>query len=302
MRPVFAEDSFGAGRLYRFAPKQSRGNALVLLHGVTARGAEDNRLVRLARVLAAEGLKVYVPHLSGLAQFSESLDDLVRIEEAISLARADGNEDVSLLGFSLGGGYALVCSAKKELANLITRVTVIGGHHQLAMVWEAMSSALETLPNRLERATDNELYFALGCAYPRLSEERLGASGMDTLRSVLWNFCDGVDLPSVRRFVRSHLVPHWSVVATCHSTVGSDKLSPAGNLRDVLARVTLLHAPDDALVKLEHAELNYEELKRRPSNAQILLTTRLLEHVVPRSRESLRELPSLARCFANLLP
>lgn len=305
VRSAFEEDQVTEGQLYRFGPKQSRGLSLVLLHGVTARGVQDKRLVRLARVLAAEGVVVYVPNLSGLTEFSESIHDLSRIEEAIIFALRDpktnGNGHVSILGFSLGGGYGLVGAAKRGLTDAIRRVTVVGGHHDLGSVWDNMSSTLKSIPARIEQATENELYFALGCAFPRLTEGQLGTAERETLRNTLWNYCEGVDLPSLRAFVKTELLPHWSTVAACHSTPTSEALSPAGKLAQVKGKVQLLHAPDDTLVPLYHAERNFEELKLRVGNSQVFFPTRLLDHVVPRTSESLREIPGLVRCFAELL-
>jgi pimeloyl-ACP methyl ester carboxylesterase len=290
------------GAIARYAPRDPRGPALVLLHGASARGAKDERLVRLARVLAREGVVSYVPHLSGLANFSEDLDDLSRIEQSMELAGSGSDRQISILGFSLGGGYGLVCAAKPELAATVERVTVVGGHHRLHDVWSNMSSRLQGLANHIEEATETELYFALGCAAPRLGERQLGFDATRSLRSLLWNFCGGVDLELARTFAKTHLLPHWSVIERCQATARSAALSPAGKLGDVRASVALLHAPDDELVSLTHATQNLGELSLRCGMAQSLLSTRLLDHVQPRLSESLREVPGIIRRFAELMP
>lgn len=300
---AFTEDGAApASAVYRYASRDTSGPALVLLHGVTSCGAEDKRLVRLARILAREGVTSYVPHLSGLANFSEDLEDLSRIEQAILAASLGGCRRVSILGFSLGGGYGLVCAAKANLAHCIERVTVVGGHHQLDEVWSNMSARLNGLLNRLDQATETELYFALGCAAPRLGEGQLGKEGVCTLRWLLRNFCDGLDLVQVRQFALSHLLPHWRIIAACHSTTKSAELSAAGRLCDVKARVALLHAPDDELVPVAHAVSNFEELCQRGGQGQSLLSTSLFDHVRPRFGGNWREIPHIVCRFAELLP
>src|SRR5512145_3397250 len=87
--PVPIEETINAGRerILRFAKTVSVGPKLVLLHGVTARGCQDQRLTQLARALAHAGATCFVPHLTGLANFQEDLADLVAIEAAIGLAK-----------------------------------------------------------------------------------------------------------------------------------------------------------------------------------------------------------------------
>src|SRR5512133_1615576 len=87
--PVPIEETIDVGRerILRFATAASAGPKLVLLHGVTARGCQDQRLTQLARALAHAGATCFVPHLTGLANFQDDLADLVSIERAIELAK-----------------------------------------------------------------------------------------------------------------------------------------------------------------------------------------------------------------------
>lgn len=299
--PIEEIIDIGHERILRYATTASDGPKLVLLHGVTARGFQDQRLTQLARALAHAGATCLVPHLTGLANFREDLADLVTVERAIGLARDHAVGSVSVLGFSLGGGYGLVCASRPDLAESIAHITVVGAHHRLEEVRSRMSERLTGMLTELEQANANDLYCALCCAAQRLSTAQLGEEAAEELKTLLWEYCERVDLAPVRNFVRERLAPHWSIVAACHSVANSEKLSPAGRLHAVRAAVSLLHAPDDGLVPKSHALRNHAELAERASGQQMLLCTPLLDHVKPRLLGGWWHLPRLVECFAELL-
>lgn len=288
-------------RILRFAATASDGPKLVLLHGVTARGCQDQRLTQLARALAHAGAMCFVPHLTGLANFQEDLADLVTVERAIGLARDQAAGSVSVLGFSLGGGYGLVCAARPAIAESIARVAVVGAHHRLDEVWSRMSERLAGMLPVLDQANADDLYCALCCATQRLNTAQLGGEAAAELKTLLWEYCEQIDLARVRAFVREQLSPHWGTIAARHSTVDTEQLSPAGRLHAVHAVVSLLHAPDDGLVPKSHASRNHAELAKRTSGQQTLLCTPLLDHVKPRLLSGWWHVPRLVQCFAELL-
>ncbi|MGE5783825.1 MAG: hypothetical protein ACM3ZE_04510 [Myxococcales bacterium] len=301
--PVSIEETISAGRerILRFATTVSVGPKLVLLHGVTARGCQDQRLTQLARALAHAGATCFVPHLTGLANFREDLADLIIVERAIGLAREQAVGSVSVLGFSLGGGYGLVCASQPALAGSIARIAVVGAHYRLEEVWARMSERLTGMRAKLEQANADDLYCALCCAAQRLGPSQLSTEAAAELKALLWEYCDQSELARVRNFVREQLSPHWGVIAACHSGANSEKLSPAGRLHRIQAAVRLLHAPDDGLVPKSHALRNYGELSARAGGQQTLLCTPLLDHVKPRLLSGWWHVPRLVECFAELL-
>jgi pimeloyl-ACP methyl ester carboxylesterase len=303
--PVDVADSestleFGTVRIRLYA-SQSVEPSLILIHGVTARGAEDRRLVRLARLLARHGVTCLLPQLNGLAAFREAQADLDAIERAIDYGCTASARPVSIMGFSIGGGYGLVCAARSRLASSVASVTAIGAHHRLDEVWLDMREGLERLPDTADSAGPEMLYCALASALRNLDQARLGTSTWETLQRMFVNFCDSPDITSVRRFVAESLLPHWSRITSGEAAVSAD-LSPADRLEYIKAPVALVHAPDDALVSLTHAQRNLAGLERREHGAQSLLVTSLLDHVKPRLGRSWYQIPPLVDRFAALLP
>jgi pimeloyl-ACP methyl ester carboxylesterase len=290
----------GTVHLRRYA-SQAAGPVLILIHGVTARGADDRRLVRLARVLARHGVTCLLPQLNGLAAFRETAADLDAIERAIEYGCTASARPVSVLGFSVGGGYGLVCAASSRCVSSVANVTAIGAHHRLDEVWTDIHEKLECLRDNAEAAGPDILYCALASALRNLDQARLGTAAWETLRHLFLNFCDGPDIASVRRFVGECLFPHWSCVTALEVTE-SAAFSPAGKLACIEAPVDLLHAPDDALVSQTHAERNLIGLQRRVHGNQSLLVTPLLNHVKPRLGTSWYQIPALVERFAALLP
>ena len=293
--------SFDGQAVRRFVPLRHTIREVVLLHGLTSRGASDTRLVRLARRLASEGVSCWVPHLSGLARFEEDCQDLELAAECVRRASRAGGGYASLLGFSLGGGYALVLAGRSELARSIPQVTVMGAHHDLARVWYEGNQLIQELPSWLDQATESELYAALACAAQRLAGGRLSPDAHEELERTLLEFCRRVDRDRVRQFIRLHLLPHWEAVVELRRWPSSATLSPAGQLGNVRATVALLHAPDDSLVPANHAERNYAELSQRHNGSQSILCTPLIDHVAPRLSQSWRDIPALLGAFARLL-
>ena len=84
--------------------------ALVLVHGLSAMGRRQPDLVRLARVLAAGGPLVIVPHFPGLAVFRLGGREVDEIRLALRHARAMVPA-VGVAGFSFGAGPALIAAA-----------------------------------------------------------------------------------------------------------------------------------------------------------------------------------------------
>lgn len=301
--PVRIEQTAALGgfTVDRYARDPRPKRQIVLLHGLTPRGARDGRLVRLARVLAREGVDCWVPELPGLSSFAMNRGDLECIDCAAERAAQDGTGTVAVMGFSLGGGYGLVAASRPRAASLVEHVTAMGAHHDLGEVWRAIHATGCGILERLDAATESELYCALACARRSLSESTLGAELSGTLDAALRGYCEHADLVAVRQLIRDQLSKYWSRLESdpaCEDTV---ELSPAGKLVRLRARVTLMHAPDDDLVPLCHAERNFSELARRDSGDQSLLVTRLLDHVRPRVSESWRDIPTLVDCFARLL-
>jgi dienelactone hydrolase len=112
------------------------GPGLVVAHGVHHRGIE--RLVPFARAMARAGQAVLTPALDDLAdyridgrsvgQLVDSVTYLCGRRDRVSEAR------VGLVGFSFGGGLALLAAGEPRLRGRLSRVVSIGGYHDLSRV------------------------------------------------------------------------------------------------------------------------------------------------------------------------
>jgi pimeloyl-ACP methyl ester carboxylesterase len=94
---------------------------LVLVHGVTEKGIEDGRVLRLARALHAADFLVVVPEIRALVRMEnedrdeERLVSLLGAIEAGRLPGADGRR-MGIFGVSVGGGLALWSVARHRAA------------------------------------------------------------------------------------------------------------------------------------------------------------------------------------------
>jgi dienelactone hydrolase len=122
-------------RLY-YSQSGSRRQGLVVAHGVHYQGM-DGRLVPFARALAESGLVVLTPALEDLADYR--IDPRSVGQLADSVVYVGGRTDlvdgrVGLLGFSFGGGLALLAAAQPALHERLSHVVSIGGYHDLGRV------------------------------------------------------------------------------------------------------------------------------------------------------------------------
>jgi dienelactone hydrolase len=96
-----------AADLYR--PARPRG-ALLLVHGLSPAGRHHPELVRLARLLAQQGVLVMVPQFESLAAFRLSGREVDEVRSALQCLRGM-NGRVGIAGFSFGAGPALLAAA-----------------------------------------------------------------------------------------------------------------------------------------------------------------------------------------------
>jgi hypothetical protein len=88
--------------------------ALVFVHGLSVTGRRHPDLMRLARLLAAAGPAVIVPHFEGLAAFRLSGREVADVGRALRHARTVA-PTVGIAGFSFGAGPALVAAADADV-------------------------------------------------------------------------------------------------------------------------------------------------------------------------------------------
>jgi hypothetical protein len=105
--------------------------ALVLVHGLSRAGPRHPELERLARLLAARGRMVLVPHLEGLMTFRLTGREVEEVSAVLAHARGL-TRAVGILGFSFGAGPALLAAA--EVTPQPDVVGAFGGYADLRHV------------------------------------------------------------------------------------------------------------------------------------------------------------------------
>jgi dienelactone hydrolase len=157
-------------RLY--LPPGGHGPGLVVAHGVHHQGI-DGRLVPFARGLAREGLVVLTPALDELADYRidpRSVSDLA--DSVAYLAdRRDLVDDprVGLLGFSFGGGLALLAAGEPAVRDRLSHVVSIGGYHDLGRVLRFFLTGLVESPEGTTSGQPHE-YGPLVLVYRHLDQ------------------------------------------------------------------------------------------------------------------------------------
>src|SRR5262245_28224713 len=138
-----------AGRAHRTA---------LLVSGLHVSGIDEPRLVRLARELAGNGIRVVTPDIPELSRFeiAPSLTDTIE-EAGLWLAKDSGlsaDGKVGMMGISFSGGLSIVAAGRQSLAGRVAYVFSFGGHDDLPRVMKYLCTGQEPFPPgrlRLER-------------------------------------------------------------------------------------------------------------------------------------------------------
>ena len=121
-----------------FSPARPARRTTILVPGLHMDGIREERLVGLARELAAAGLQVLTVAPPDLARYHVTADSTDQLEDAIAWASArqelapDGR--VGVMGISFAGGLALVAAGRPAVRERVAFVLSFGGHADLARV------------------------------------------------------------------------------------------------------------------------------------------------------------------------
>lgn len=112
--------------------------AILLVPGATPQGADDPRVVRLARALARADRVVVIPELELYDEelVRRDVDRLVRVTRALAVDHGP----VTLFGISFGGSLCLLAAA--EVPGLVRRVVTFGAYADLVGVIQAATTGV----------------------------------------------------------------------------------------------------------------------------------------------------------------
>jgi dienelactone hydrolase len=136
-------------RIYEPAVRAPRRTAL-LVSGLHPSGIDEPRLVRLARDLASDDLRIVTPDIPELSRFEITPAITDAIEQAASwLATQPGfapDGRIGMMGISFSGGLSIVAAGRPSLKDRVAYVFSFGGHDDLTRVLRYLCTGQEALP------------------------------------------------------------------------------------------------------------------------------------------------------------
>lgn len=265
--------------LYRH--KRRNIGTWVLIHGITANGSDDPRMVRFAHSLACSGVTCVVPNLEGLASCKWEPGDLDALVDVIVTVSKSYREPVGLIGFSYGGSYCLLAAARQDTAPHVHRVISIGAYHSMKTLLEEYIETEKHEP-RNKGEWDMRIFRRLAFLRGYGFDKSIPFEVQQKIQSLLHRYCIDASLKEKKEFYHRFLreLDMTEIVRRKANPEIIRELSPEGGLSGLTCPVTLIHQHDDPVIPHTHAEGIYSELQNIPYPGPFrLVTTRLLCHV-----------------------
>jgi pimeloyl-ACP methyl ester carboxylesterase len=259
---------------------------LVLVHGMTDRGAEDPRIVRFADALAHAGYRVVVPTFHDIREArirGTSVDDVAQAIEAVARHGGLGaRRPIGVIGPSFSGAIALRAVSRlssKESGSLVSTVLAIGAFHDPRAVVDFLF--LEDEIDRYGRYVVLSNYLPLLRERDYALEEALRVAIADDKRGDkhLPTHLEGLSEAQRRRF---HLLTddfggRREILERLHRTLTAELASIAVDPRGIDVPVILLHGRDDRVIPAEQSRSLHRRI-RAHGGSSTLVVTPLLSH------------------------
>ena len=251
--------------------------AVVLSTGVVTKGLSDPRVVNLGNALSRAGIVVMIywsPEMALRHQLSANEPDRM-VSAYLYLAEQDyvDPERVGIGGFSAGAAFALIAAADPRIRDRISLVNVFGPYFDAETLllqatsrsvvyegerrqWEPDWHAMQVLATELiDVLKDPEEVALLTRRYVNghtVSSEELG--GLSPQGHMIVRLLDGVSLEEAKTIYA--LLPPGKRRELA-------EISPSTYIRDVRARVLVLHDYNDSMVPSAESRRLMEALKSR---------------------------------------
>lgn len=138
-------------RVYESQTHAPRRTAL-LVSGLHPSGIDEPRLVRLARELAADDLRIVTPDIPELSRFEITPAITDAIEQSAVWLRSHApfadEAQIGLMGISFSGGLSIVAAGRPSLRDKVAYVFAFGGHDDLPRVLRYLCTGQEPLPRQ----------------------------------------------------------------------------------------------------------------------------------------------------------
>lgn len=200
---------------------------LVLVHGYTPEGKDDPRVVRAAHLLARAGFEVLVPTIPGLTLGQLRLPDVEPVVQAV-VAGGESGRPTTVVGVSVGAGPAFLAAADRRVRARVGMVVAVGGY---ASAWELVRFFLtgEYGWGAIRGHVDHD---------PEVVRRFLEANA---------ELLAGAP-PAATGALDPDRLAAWLEARPPALTALFDALSPERVVREVSARILLVHGRDDRAV------------------------------------------------------
>ncbi len=268
-----------------YEPGRPAQKTFILIPGVTLVGEHDPRLVSFARSLARSGIRVAAIGLPALKRCRFQEQDVQAIRDlAVRLHDAYATP-IGLMGFSLGGGYALVAASDSKVGKIIDPLILLGPHYCLQTVWESILQTRRREPGHRDE-WDLYIWVRLVQAYRFLESLPVSPGEKAELNQFLQGYCHRPTLDEKIAFYEQRLkeLPPLTNPFLEGEAERLTALSPKGKLGEMKNRVYILQDANDLLVPPTEAEGICRELPAAASPGERgLLITPLLSHVTAKT-------------------
>jgi pimeloyl-ACP methyl ester carboxylesterase len=251
---------------------------IVPVYGMGLLAERDPRLNKFIQACLEMNTRVVVPHLPGLSSFRLESSDLENLLDLLTHVHAEYQQNISIIGFSAGASMALSACSDPALVDKVSSVVVFGPMHDIGEVWQTLHHQ-DVNREADEKELDEALWTQYVIAYR--NRDTLGFSEdenaviAESLRR--WSF----DLPfETKRSFHLRTIAPLNLPTRRGLLMENDAfdvLSPRGKLKDVQARVAILHDSSDSVVPPSHGQRILNELGNNGRHK--LLVTPLLSHV-----------------------
>jgi pimeloyl-ACP methyl ester carboxylesterase len=237
---------------------EGAGMPFVIAPGLHYAGADDPRLDRFCRILAAAGHRViapFVPSYLALEPDQRAIDDFIRVVDALPRSVA----------FSISFGSLLVFAAAAERPELFERLVVFGGYADFN---DAMRFCLTgehrdplnqpvVVMNLLDHIDHDRAHTAaLKAAWRQYVEQTWGRPEMkapERYLAIAEALAPSVPAGARELFLAGIRPGAWPIAEPALALADRRDLEPSRFLARVRGRVDLVHGADDDVIPVDHA-------------------------------------------------
>lgn len=262
-----------------YEPRGQVRKTVMLVTGVGVRGEAEPRLIRMARSLAALGMRVVVPLLPGLRELRFEQSDLALARECLRHIRQVYKEPLAAVAVSTGGSIALTLSAEPEFVDVLPLILLFSPICDPPATWQTVDQIART-PIADLQAADDEIWIHMVNAYRHAEILGFTPTEKQAINEHLKRYM--VDLTTAEK-----IAFYQNVIAARpmngHTALDEAEalraVSPMGKVSRSRARVLVIHDANDFVIPNDHILALKAELDGRAVPDNRILITPALSHV-----------------------